>query len=305
MTDSAPPLTIWLDGELRAAGSTHVSVLDQGLHYGTGVFEGIRCYATADGPAVFRLDAHLARMGRGARMIGFEIDVDAITGAIGDLLEVNQLEDAYIRPIAWLGDGAGLSLDVANMSVRTAVATLPLKSHMSDAVKARGIRLQTSALRRNPSSSIPTLKLCGGYVNSVIAKLRATRAGFDEALFLDGGMVVEAAAENLFMVQAGRITAVEHADALRGITRDTLLALTGARARPVSLDELREADEVFLCGTSAEVVPVTRLDDRRWDIGPVTTDLRATYLDTVHGLNPAREHWLTRFPARNPRTLVA
>ena len=151
-----------------------------------------------------------------------------------------------------------------------------------------------SSMRKNSHQAIPALKLCGGYVNAIIAKLEATRRGFDEALFLDEkDNCVEATAENLFMITDGRITSCEHPDALPGITRDTICTLTGAERRTVFREELLDADEIFLTGTSAEVAPVTQIDDRRDGIGPITRQLQATYQDIVHGRDMRFEHWLT------------
>ena len=292
---SPTPLSIWLDGELRPLAGAHVSMLDQGLHYGCGVFEGLRGYAIDGGCAVFRLDDHLARMARGAEALGFTLDADALRDGLARLMTANALGDAYLRPIAWLGDGQGVKLDISAMQVRHAIATLPLASHLSDAVRRRGLWLQTSRLRRNPHDAIPPLKLCGAYVNSVIAKTRAMRDGFDQALFLDGDRVVEGAAENVMIVRGGRFIAVDHPDALPGITLQTLIELTGAERRAVTRDELLDADEVLLCGTSAEVCPVTRLDDRAWPIGPLTLGLRDAYADLVRGRDPSREAWITRY----------
>lgn len=306
MSQARNSLRIWIDGALRPLGEQHVSMLDQGLHYGVGVFEGIRAYATDDGCAVFRLEEHLDRMDRGAEAIGFSIDRGAFLEGLAALMRVNALGDAYLRPIAWLGDGQGIKLDIADMQVRQAIATLPLASHLSNAIRERGLWLQTSTLRRNHRDSIPPLKLCGAYVNSVIAKLRAVRAGFDQALFCDDEWVCEGAAENVFLVHGDRFVAVEHPDALPGITRDTLIALTGAESRPVTREELLAADEIFLCGTSAEVCPVTRLDDRRWEIGTRTLALRDTYADLVRGRDSSLERWLTRYDtAAAPRRKVA
>lgn len=288
MTDS--PLS-WIDGKLIPEHLAHATPFDQGLHYGLGVFEGIRAYATPTGCTVFRLDAHLDRMARGAEQLGMRLDIAALAEGVEALCRANSLGDAYIRPIAWLGDGQGLSLDVRNLHTRMAIRTLPLASHLSKAARARGLWLQTSPWCRNRAESIPPLKLTGGYVNAVLAKRHAMLHGFDGALFLRDEAVVEASAENLGFVKDGAITLISHPDALPGITRQTLATLTAAITRPATLTELRDADEVFVCGTSAEVQPVTRIDNQRWDIGPVTRSLQSTYAEVVRGKAPHGSAW--------------
>jgi branched-chain amino acid aminotransferase len=285
-------MQLWLDGRLAAAQDTSISPLAHGLHYGTGVFEGIRAYATPKGPAIFRLDEHLARLGRGAQALGMDVDLDALRRGCLEVLAASGLEAAYLRPLVFY-EGGGLGLDVAPLRARALVAALPWKNHLGEG-EARGITLRTSPLRRNASSALPPLKLCGAYVNSVLAKLEATKAGFEEALFVDAdGHVVECTGENVFLVKGGRVTAVEHPDALAGITRRTILELAEAEARPVRLDELRDADEIFVTGTSAEVTVVARLDDRVLGVGPVARELADLYGRVVRGLAPSPEGWLT------------
>jgi branched-chain amino acid aminotransferase len=286
-------MQLWLDGRLTAAQESFISPLAHGLHYGTGVFEGIRAYATTDGPAIFRLDDHLDRLERGAEALGMAVDRAGLRRGCLEVLAASGLAEAYLRPLAFYETG-GLSLDVAGLKVRQLVAALPWKNHLGEAHAQRGVTLRTSPMRRNPASALPPLKLCGGYVNSILAKLEAARAGFEEALFVDGdGFVVECTGENVFLVSAGRITAVQHPDALPGITRATILELTGAASRPVHLDELREADEIFLTGTSAEVSAVGRLDGRLLTPGPVTLELQARYQRIVHGETETARGWLT------------
>lgn len=285
-------LTLWLDGAFRERSAPHVDLFDHALHYGTGVFEGIRIYDGAHGPAVFRLGDHMARFARGTAMLRFEADTDAMSHAAGELCRRNGFRNAYVRPLAWLGGGS-LHLDVEKLTARQAVAVLPWTSHLGEAAVQTGISVMTSTMSRNPRSALPPLKICGGYVNSCLAKLEATHAGFDEALFVDGDLVCEATGENVFLVQGDQVVAVEHPDALPGITRDTIITLTGAVSRPVSRAELASADEIFLCGTSAEVTAVRRFDDRELAIGPVTKAIAATYQDVVHGRDTTHGHWLT------------
>lgn len=296
-------MRVWSDGNLLDAGQAGASPLSHALHYGTGVFEGIRAYPTADGPAIFRLDAHLARLGRGAEVLGMGVDLTELRRGCVEVLQDSGLDSAYLRPLVYYGTG-GLGLDVAPLEVRRMVAAIPWNNHLGEGI-SRGIRVCVSSLRRNPARSLPPLKLCGNYVNSILAKLEATNRGFEEALFVDEqGCVVECTGENVFMVNGGRVTAVAHDDALPGITRETILEISGGVNRIVDLEELLGADEVFVTGTSAEVTPVAELGDRTWTPGPVTRDLQAQYLDIVHGRTTARQGWLTWLPNRQQRPLA-
>ena len=290
----ATPKTIWYDGNLVPTAMSGCSLLEHGLHYGTGVFEGIRCYETHNGPAIFRLDAHLARLQAGADVLGMTVDMDEIAQAACDVLRANGHRNAYIRPILFYGCGS-LGLDVGDdLEQHAAVASLPWKSHLGEMSDDIGVRVGTSNVRRVSASSIPPLKLCGTYVNSILAKREATLAGFDEGLFVDrDGRVCEATGENLFMVKGDEIVAVQHPDALMGITRHSVMEMVEVTQRPVYLPELAEADEIFLTGTSAEVAPVTQLDHASFKIGPVTRHVQALYQDAVHGRLPGFTHWLT------------
>jgi len=286
------PLQQWFDGEIASAERLHAPLTSHALHYGTGVFEGIRSYATgAGGGAVFRLDAHLQRMARGARALAMRFDADQASTAIIDTLRANRQRDAYVRPLQWYGEG-GLGLDVAPLTSHLMVATLPWNSHLG----GHRVRLTVSRLRRTPATSVPALKLCGNYINSILAKHDASERGFGEALFLDANQnVVECTGENVFLVKDGRVTAVAHDDALPGITRETVIELTGAQVRPVTLAELHDADEVFLTGTSAEVAAIEALDDTVYGDNPVTRELQSLYARLVRGEVSGYEHWLTRF----------
>ena len=286
-------LFLWMDGEYLRLKAARTQVLAHGLHYGTGVFEGIRAYPTDKGPAVFRLDEHMARFQAGADALEMTVDTDALATATLELLRRNDQTAAYIRPLSYFESG-GLGLDVAPLSPRSLVATLPWTSHLGEAGEHRGLTLHRSSFRRTSARSVPPLKLCGNYVNSILAKLEATRAGADEALFVDDDdLVCEATGENVFMVKDGRVTAVAHPDALPGITRATVMAMTNADERSVSFEELLDADEVFLTGTSAEVVPVHCLGERVYPLKRVTTDIARWYQDVVHGRSPEYAHWLT------------
>lgn len=286
---SAPRPQLWFDGELHDAAAAQAALNTHALHYGSGVFEGIRAYATASGAAVFRLPEHIERMRRGAELLGLAFDPARATEAVLETLRANRHRDAYIRPLAWLGEGS-FGLDTEGHEPHLMVATSATQVHLN----GNRARIGVSRWRRNPADSLPPLKLCGAYVNSILAKRETKARGFDEALFVDaGGGVVECTGANVFIVKDGRIIAVEHRDALPGITRDTLIALSGAQVRAVSLEELRDADEVFACGTAAEVAPIAEVEERRYGDGPVGRELRALYGRVVRGEEASRDGWLT------------
>lgn len=284
-----PRTQLWFDGELVDSERLQAGLTTHALHYGSGVFEGIRSYATRNGAAVFRLADHLERMQRGAQLLDIAFDRRLAHTAIVETLRANAHRDAYVRPLAWVGAGS-FELDVGGHAQHLMVATTPTLVHLAGTRP----RMSVSPWRRNPATSLPPLKLCGAYINSIIAKREAKTRGFDEALFIDdAGFVVECTGANVFVVSGQRITAVTHGDALPGITRDTLIALTGADARSVSLDELSAADEVFVCGTAAEVTAVAALDDRTYGDGPIARELAALYARVVRGEESTSSRWLT------------
>ena len=285
------PPQVWFDGRFVDADAPCAPLTSHAMHYGSGVFEGIRAYATDDGgSAVFRLPEHLERMRRGCELLGIAFDPAEATRATLAVLRRNGHRDAYVRPLAWCGTGS-IGLDVSAVSKHLMVATFPTGVHLA----GTRVRLGVSAWRRNPARSLPPLKLCGAYVNSILAKREARERGFDEALFVDEqGHVVECTGANVFLVRDGRITAVEHGDALPGITRDTVIALSGADSRAVSLEELRDADEVFVCGTAAEVTPIAELDGHVFTGGRVAQEFADAYQRVVRGRDPAHARWLTQ-----------
>ena len=286
----APKPRLWFDGALADVDALQADLTTHAMHYGSGVFEGSRSYATDDGgAAVFRLPEHLERMRRGCELLGMDFAVARATEAIRATLRANGHRDAYIRPLAWYGGGS-FGLDVEGHPQHLMVSTTATLVHLAGARASVGV----SRWRRNPADSLPPLKLCGGYVNSILAKRESKGRGFDEALFVDaGGRVVECTGANVFMVKDGRLTAVEHPDALPGVTRHTLIALSGAESRAVSLEELYEADEVFACGTAAEVAPIARIEDREYGDNPVSRELVALYARVVRGREAEYRHWLT------------
>lgn len=283
-------LQLWFDGELVDVDTPLAPLTTHALHYGSGVFEGIRSYATADGgAAVFRLPEHMARMHKGCELLGIDFDIQRASDATLDVLRANHQRDAYIRPLAWCGTGS-IGLDVGPLGKHLMVATFGTVVHLSGGA----VKLGVSAWRRNPAASLPPLKLCGAYVNSILAKHEAKTRGFDEALFVDeSGMVVECTGANVFMVNGDRIVAIEHPDALPGITRDTVMALTGAQSRPVALAELLEADEVFVCGTAAEVTPINILNEHHFKSDKRGAEIAQLYRDVVRGVDSSHRAWLT------------
>ena len=280
---------LWFDGALIDADSPRAALTTHAMHYGSGVFEGIRSYATAGGAAVFRLPEHLERMRKGCELLRIPFDIAQATQATLQTLRANDNRDAYVRPLAWCGTGS-IGLDVGPVSKHLMVATFASKVHLA----IDQVRLTVSAWRRNPASSLPPLKLCGAYVNSILAKSEAQARGFDEALFVDGeGNVVECTGANVFAVHGDRVTAVAHPDALAGITRDTVMALCGAQSRAMSLAELLDADEVFVCGTAAEVLPIAELDGHHFREPRVGRELARLYQRVVRGEESAWQGWLT------------
>ncbi len=280
---------LWFDGALHDADTLQARLNTHALHYGSGVFEGIRAYAAKEGTAVFRLREHIERMRRGAEVLGLDFDPVQASEAVLDTLRANRHGDAYVRPLAWAGAGS-FGLDVEGHPTHLMVATSATQVHLN----GTRARIGVSPWRRNPADALPPLKLCGGYVNSILAKRAAKQRGFDEALFTDAqGFVVECSGANVFMVRDGTVTAVEHRDALPGITRDTMLQLAGAASRPITLDELLDADEVFACGTAAEVAPTAQIEAREFGANPVTRELAALYARTVRGEEATRVSWLT------------
>ena len=291
ITDAAhaPKPQFWFDGELVEGDTLQAGLTTHAMHYGSGVFEGIRAYATDTGAAVFRLPEHLERMRKGAQMFDLPFDAALCTEATLATLRANRHRDAYIRPLAWFGEGS-FGLDVEGHVPHMMVATTATNVHLN----GTRARLGVATWRRNPADSLPPLKLCGGYVNSILAKREAKGRGFDEALFTDReNNVVECTGANVFMVKDGRVTAVEHRDALPGITRDTLLQRSGAESRAVPLAELLDADEVCACGTAAEVAPVAQIEDRAYGDNPLTRELQALYGRIVRGQEASWRHWLT------------
>jgi branched-chain amino acid aminotransferase len=296
---------IWMDGALVAWDEATVHVLTHTLHYGLGVFEGIRCYRTADGrSAVFRLGEHVRRLFESAHINLMEVPFPRarIEAAVAETLRANRLAEGYIRPLVFLGHGA-MGLNPADNPVRVAVAVWPWGKYLGDEGMERGIRAKVSTFSRHHVNAKMTKgKTCGDYVNSILAKREALLDGYDEAILLDTqGLVAEASGENLFLVRDGVLRTPPLPTVLGGITRDAVLTLARDKGvpvaeSPVTRDELYIADEVFLTGTAAEVTPIREIDRRRIGAGargPITKVLQAAFFDVVAGRDRKYEHWLT------------
>jgi len=295
---------IWLDGELVPWREARIHVLTHTLHYGMGVFEGVRAYKTEHGPAIFRLDAHTRRLFNSAKIMGMELPYDAETlnEAQKSVVRDNGLESAYIRPMCFFGsEGMGLHAD--NLRVHVMVAAWQWGAYLGDEAFERGIRVKTSSYtRHHVNISMCKAKANGHYINSMLALAEATRDGYDEALLLDvEGYVAEGSGENIFLVYDGRLYTPELTSALNGITRDTILRFAAELELPlvekrITRDEVYIADEAFFTGTAAEVTPIRELDNRaigEGRRGPVTEQLQQLYFDQVHGRRSQYPDWLT------------
>lgn len=296
---------IWLDGRLVPFADANVHVLTHTLHYGLGVFEGIRCYRTADGrSAVFRLTEHVRRLLDSAHINLMQVPFsqEALESAIVETLRANHLTEGYIRPIVFIGDGV-MGLNPADNPIRVAIIAYPWGKYLGEEGMELGIRARISSFTRHfVNSKMTKGKTCGDYVNSILAKREALLDGYDEAILLDtNGLVSEASGENLFAVRGGELMTPPLYGVLGGLTRDAVVRLARDKGIPlreaeITRDELYIADEVFLTGTAAEVTPVREIDHRRIGSGrrgPVTRTLQGAFFDVVAGRERKYESWLT------------
>ena len=295
---------IWLDGELVPWRDARVHVLTHTLHYGMGVFEGVRAYRTDNGAAIFRLHAHTRRLFDSARIMRMTIpwDMDTLNEAQRTVVRENGLESAYIRPMCFLGsEGMGLRAD--NLRVHTMIAAWHWGAYLGDENIERGIRIKTSSYtRHHVNITMCKAKANGNYINSMLALQEATQDGYDEAMLLDNeGYVAEGSGENIFIVHDGTLYTPELTSALNGITRDTILHFAQEAGVPVvekriTRDEVYIADEAFFTGTAAEVTPIREVDNRpigNGSRGPVTERLQKMYFDQVEGRRSQYPDWLT------------
>ena len=295
---------IWMDGELVPWREAQVHVLTHSLHYGMGVFEGVRAYKTDEGTAIFRLQEHTDRLFGSAHimMMPVPFDKETINTAQMTAVRENQLESAYIRPLFFYGaEGMGLRAD--NLKVHAVVAAWEWGSYLGADNMEKGIRIKTSSYtRHHVNITMCKAKATGNYVNSMLALNEALQSGYDEAMLLDDhGFVAEGSGENIFIVRDGVLYTPDTSSALEGITRDTLmelardLGLTVVEKR-ISRDEVYLADEAFFTGTAAEVTPIREVDNRAigsGSRGPVTEQLQSLYFDVVHGRVEQYKDWLT------------
>ena len=296
---------IWMDGEMVDWRDAKVHVLTHTLHYGMGVFEGIRAYKTADGPAIFRLKEHTDRLFRSAHIMDMEIPwtPEQINDATKAAVRENGLESGYIRPMCFYGsEGMGLRAD--NLKVHTMIAAWEWGAYLGEENMEKGIRIKTSSFtRHHVNITMCKAKANGHYINSMLALSEAQKDGYDEALLLDvNGFVAEGSGENIFIIRNGVIYTPELTSALDGITRQVLMTLAEkigveVREKRITRDEVYTADEAFFTGTAAEVTPIRELDNRAIGAGsrgPITEKLQTMYFDLVHGRLDGYDDWLDR-----------
>jgi len=293
---------IWMDGELVPWDDARVHVLTHSLHYGSGVFEGIRTYAAADGPAVFRLTDHIQRLFDSAKLIMMEIPYtrDELIEACKLTVRESGLDSCYVRPIAYLGYGE-IGLNPLPCEVNVSIAVWPWGSYLGEESLEAGVKVKVSSWRRmDPNINPVAAKGTGIYINSSLAKVEALHGGYDEAILLNTtGSVAEATGENVFTVKNGVLyTPPLSSGALEGITRDSVMTIARdfgyeVREQPLLRTDLYLADEAFLCGTAAEIVPIREVDDREiGDPGEVTRKIQETYFAAVHGQVEKYADWL-------------
>jgi branched-chain amino acid aminotransferase len=303
---------IWHNGELVAWEDAKVHVLTHGLHYGTSVFEGERAYLTPQGPAIFRHRDHLARLMASAKLYYMPVPYtpEQLRSATHELIAANGLSECYIRPIIFRGYGQ-MGLNPLDCDVSVSIAAWPWGAYLGDQAAVEGVRAKVASWRRISSDSlIPHAKASGQYLNSVLAKIEATKAGYQESILLDShGLVSEGTGENIFVVRDGQIlTPPQTAGILDGISRKSILTIArdlgyDVVERDIARAELYLADEVFLSGTAAELVPVREIDDHILGAGtrgPVTAAVQRVFLDALHGRDARYREWLdvVKVPSR-------
>lgn len=296
---------IWMNGEMVDWEEAKVHVLTHALHYGTGYFEGLRCYALEDGrSAVFRLDEHIRRFFDSGKILGFPLPYPAeqIKRAVLDIITVNGLKECYIRPLAFVGLGE-MGLYAPDNPIQVIIAAWPWGAYLGDEGIKKGIRAKISSYTRHHVNVMMTKsKVSGNYINSVLAKNEVKKAGYDEAVMLDTeGYVAEASGENVFIVRERRVKTTPFTSILPGITRDSVLAIARDKGYVVqeerfTRDELYTADEVFLTGTAAEVTPIRELDRRpvgSGKPGPITKEVQDRFFAILRGEDRSHEDWLS------------
>ena len=292
---------IWMNGKLVDWDKAQVHVLTHTLHYGTGVFEGIRAYETDKGPAVFRLTEHMQRLINSAKIVGMPMpfSLEELVQGVKDTVASTGLPSCYIRPIAYYGYGE-MGLNTLPCSVDVAIACWPWGAYLGDDSVEKGVRMKISSWTRHDHNTMPpAAKTVGNYVNSSLAKVEALKAGYDEAIMLaPNGLVAECTGENIFVVRNGIIiTPPTSAGALEGITQNSVMTIARDLGYDIRVDNLARsdlyiADEIFACGTAAEVGSVRSVDERPIPCpGPITRAIASTYAKAVRGQLPQYAHW--------------
>lgn len=295
---------IWSDGKLIPWREANVHVLTHSLHYGMGVFEGIRAYKTPQGTAIFRLKEHVKRLFNGTKIFQMSMPwtPEQISSGIIDVVNSNKLEACYIRPIIFIGSQK-LGISPKGNSIHTAIAAWEWGAYLGEDGLNAGIRVKTSSFTRHfVNSSLVRAKASGYYINSILANQEVTTNGYDEALLLDTeGYVSEGSGENIFIINNGIVYTPDLASCLDGITRNSVIQIAKdlgyeLREKRITRDEVYSADEAFFTGTAAEVTPIRELDDRTigdGKRGPITEKIQKTYFDAVYGRNDQYKSWLT------------
>ena len=294
---------IWFDGEMIDWQDANTHLLTHTLHYGLGVFEGVRAYSTQKGPSIFRLDDHTDRLFKSAETVNMEIPYskEVLNAAHQEVIKANNLKEAYIRPMCFYGsEGMGLRAD--NLKVHAMVAAWEWPSYMEPEARTKGIKVKLSSFNRQVKNPVSNAKVNGNYVHSIVALNEALENGFDEALMLDAdGYVAEGSGENFFIVKEDVLYSPDLDSCLDGITRRTILELAeelgiSYEIKKLTVEDVLEADESFFSGTAAEVVPINSLDGNTigsGDRGPVTERLQSIYFDQVRGVSDLNLSWHT------------
>ncbi len=302
---------IWMNGVFVKWDEAKVHVLTHSLHYSTAVFEGIRCYKTDAGPAVFRLQEHVDRLFNSAHILQMQIPFshEEVAEAILGTIRENKIDACYIRPLAFIGYGA-MGVFPKDNPIDLAIAVWPWGSYLGEEGIKNGIRVKISSfIRPHVNATMVRSKTSANYANSLLAKREALKDGYDEAILLDAdGFVAEGSGENIFIVRNGLIKTPPLTAILEGITRNTVMQLAADRGMRLveerfTRDELYIADEAFFSGTAAEITPIREVDNRQigqGKPGPITTELQAAFFDIVHGRDRRHEDWLTPVHAKHP-----
>ncbi len=299
---------IWMNGELVASADAKVHVLSHALHYGSGVFEGIRAYATDRGPAVFRLMDHLRRLERSSEVYFMRLpySIEELRQATHEVIAANGLETCYVRPLAFRGHGE-MGINPLNCPVEVVIAVWPWGAYLGEEALEHGVRVMTSSWRRIGPNTLPaTAKASGQYLNSQLAKMEAMHSGYDEAILLnEQGYLADGSGENVFMVQDGVLTTPPvTASCLPGITRDTVIRIArgmGYDVREIDVvrSDLYHADEVFFTGTAAEITPIRSIDEHEIGAGPITKRIQTEFFAITTGRSELSPEYLD-YPATTP-----